>query len=200
MVYGVARFTADLYFPANQHSRIPTWLTDRLVRHCKELANRDFLREPLPKTYPSAISNSRPWWSIMETLPHLIPEIHMRHEYRYPYLDRDLVDFLLRIPREQLVQPGRRRFLMRRALKDIVPSEILERRRKAYISRGPLAALQNGRRYVEQLLAQPLVAECGFVDALRLRAAAESILSGRRATQWPQLMKTIHLELWLRSL
>ena len=37
-------------------------------------------------------------------------------EKRYPYLDRGLLEFLSAIPREQLVRPGQRRSLMRRAL------------------------------------------------------------------------------------
>jgi asparagine synthetase B (glutamine-hydrolysing) len=81
----------------------------------------------------------------METLPHLFPQILSRLEYRYPFLDKDLVSFLFSIPREQIVRPGRRRSLMRRALVGIVPDGILERRRKAFQLRAPLAALQHAR-------------------------------------------------------
>jgi asparagine synthetase B (glutamine-hydrolysing) len=56
---------------------------------------------------------------------------------RYPFLDKDLVNYLFSIPREQILRPGRRRSLMRRALANIVPHEVLERRRKAYQLRAP---------------------------------------------------------------
>jgi asparagine synthase len=56
-----------------------------------------------------------------------------RYEKRYPYLDRDLLEFVYAIPREQLVRPGQRRSLMRRALIGIVPDVILQRKRKAGI-------------------------------------------------------------------
>ena len=62
-------------------------------------------------------------------------------EWRYPFLDRDLLQFLYTIPREQLVRPGERRSLMRRALKGIVPEGILARKRKAFLTRVPLQAL-----------------------------------------------------------
>jgi asparagine synthase (glutamine-hydrolysing) len=94
---------------------------------------------------PSAVCNGQGWWITLETLPHLSPPLLSRHEYRYPYLDRDLVDFLFRVPREQLLRPGRRRSLMRRALKDIVPVEILERRRKAFVARGTIAGCKQAR-------------------------------------------------------
>src|SRR5581483_3677719 len=64
------------------------------------------------------------------------------HETRYPYLDQGLLEFLFAIPREQLVRPGQRRSLMRRALAGIVPSEVLERRRKAFILRAPMVAIR----------------------------------------------------------
>lgn len=48
----------------------------------------------------------------------------------YPFLDRDLAWFLKTIPAEQLVRPGKRRHLMRRALKDIVPEPVLSRKTK----------------------------------------------------------------------
>src|SRR5207247_10527339 len=43
---------------------------------------------------------------------------HRRHdlqaEIRYPYLDRDLMELMYAIPREQVVGVGKRRFLMKR--------------------------------------------------------------------------------------
>src|SRR5580698_2962803 len=63
------------------------------------------------------------------------------YEKRYPYLDRDLLEFLYALPREQLVRPGQRRSLMRRALAGIVPDKVLNRKRKAFVSRSPMAAI-----------------------------------------------------------
>jgi len=61
----------------------------------------------------------------------------MLREIRYPYLDRDLLEFACAIPREQMVGVGKRRFLMKRALAGIVPDEILNRKRKASIAKEP---------------------------------------------------------------
>ena len=49
----------------------------------------------------------------------------------YPYLDRDLLEFVFAVPREQLVRVGQRRSLMKRALVGIIPDELLNRRKKA---------------------------------------------------------------------
>jgi hypothetical protein len=54
------------------------------------------------------------------------------YEARYPYLDRRLCEFLFSIPGEQILRSMQRRSLMRQALVGIVPSEILQRKRKAF--------------------------------------------------------------------
>ena len=41
------------------------------------------------------------------------------------------------IPREQIVRVGQRRSLMKRALVGVVPSELLNRRRRAFVSPEP---------------------------------------------------------------
>jgi asparagine synthase (glutamine-hydrolysing) len=74
----------------------------------------------------------------METLPHLNPNSFSRRKYRYRYLDRDLVESLFRLPTQQLLQPGRRRLLMRRALKVVVSDEILEHRLKVFASQSSM--------------------------------------------------------------
>ena len=68
------------------------------------------------------------------------------YEKRYPYLDRDLLEFLFAVPREQLLRPGQRRSLMRRALAGVVPEEILNRKRKAFVARRPLVGLRTSLR------------------------------------------------------
>jgi len=121
------KFTATLYWGSQYATAdLPPWVQPRLRLRCSK-AQQEFgaLADRVTST-PSRISSSIAWLSILETMPHARPNHLSRHEVRYPYLDRDLADYLLQVPREQLVRPGRRRSLMRRALKEIVPIEILE--------------------------------------------------------------------------
>ena len=119
------------------------------------------------------------------------------YEWRYPFLDRDLVTFCSSVPRAQLVRPGQRRSLMRRALTGIVPQEILERKRKAYVSRGlvqVLAALWRG------LKDQPLrVEETGMADSITVSLFVERAEQGQEIPILP-LLRTLALEYWLREL
>ena len=87
---------------------------------------------------------------------------------------------------------------MRRALAGTVPREILERRQKAYVSRGlvkVLTAEWSRLRYSRPLFSE----ELGIVDGEALEAAACSAEHGKDVPILP-LLRTIALEDWLRSL
>jgi asparagine synthase (glutamine-hydrolysing) len=120
-------------------------------------------------------------------------------ERRYPYLDQNLVEFLLAIPREQLLRPGERRSLMRRALAGIVPAEILARRTKATSARRPLRALDNDWSRLESLFESPLATvRLGYFDESKFREAFTDAKSGK-APQLVRLLRALSLELWMRD-
>ena len=119
------------------------------------------------------------------------------YEWRYPFLDRDLVAFCAAIPREQLVRPKERRSLMRRALAGIVPREILERKRKAYVSRGLVKALA-GEWWM--LREAPLSSEdLRIVDRASFQELVAQAEQGKDVPVLP-LLRTLALERWLREL
>ena len=118
-------------------------------------------------------------------------------EWHYPFLDRDLVEFCASIPREQLVRPGQRRSLMRRALAGIVPQEILQRKRKAYVSRGLVSMLA---AHWQNLRKDSLCLEAmNIVDAQSLYRSIEQASYGKDVPVLP-LLKTLALEYWMRDL
>jgi asparagine synthase (glutamine-hydrolysing) len=120
-------------------------------------------------------------------------------EKRYPYLDRGLLEFIFAIPREQLVRPGQRRSLMRRALVGIVPDELLHRKRKAFVVRRPLAGIHDQLPALMQISGHMLSAALGIVDsglfAEALRAAAQG-----KETSLVSLTRMLGIEFWLRNL
>jgi asparagine synthase (glutamine-hydrolysing) len=118
------------------------------------------------------------------------------YEKRYPYLDRDLLEFLYAIPREQLVRPGQRRSLMRRALVGTVPKEILERKRKAYAARSPnihVVAAWNRLCRGKQHLAS---GRLGIINADEFAKAVEKVRRGLDISVVP-LFRTLAIEAWL---
>lgn len=120
-------------------------------------------------------------------------------ERRYPFLDQHLIEFLLAIPVRQLLRPGQRRSLMRRALAGLVPSEILSRRTKGSVARSALATIEHDWPAIETFLDHPLSVAAGYIDGPRF---AESLRLAKigDSPQLVDLIKTLHLEAWLRHL
>jgi asparagine synthase (glutamine-hydrolysing) len=120
-------------------------------------------------------------------------------ERRYVYLDRDLLEFLYAIPREQLIRPGQRRSLMRRALRGLVPPEILDRKRKAFISRAPIVAI---REELDGLLldtSQMVSSDLGIVDRQKFHQHLKQATAGQPVPIVP-LLRTFLVEAWLRHI
>jgi asparagine synthase (glutamine-hydrolysing) len=116
----------------------------------------------------------------------------------YPYLDRNLLEFLFSIPREQLVRPGHRRSLMRRALVGIVPEELLNRRRKAFVARSPATFIATQWTGLAETSQNTLLSSLGIVDQDALFAAVQKARHGQEL-RVVTLMRTLTLERWLRA-
>jgi asparagine synthase (glutamine-hydrolysing) len=119
-------------------------------------------------------------------------------EIRYPYLDRNLLEFLYAVPREQLVRPGQRRSLMRRALVGIVPDEILNRRRKAFVTRSAAAVIFDQWNALLTQNSNFITVESGIVRPMCLEEAVGQLRSGQEVPI-VTLMRIFACESWLRS-
>jgi asparagine synthase (glutamine-hydrolysing) len=196
--------TARPFFPARlaglpKHRRPPSWLRpDFAKRHRAALAGyepRWKLRGPLP-----SFQEQRSTFEALcrQLACHGLPSTPA-HEKRYPLLDRDLLEFLCAIPPEQLLRPGQRRSLLRRALAGIVPDEILNRRRKAYVARGPSVALSMQWEHVSRMVREMRSSELGIVDGKKYGEALESLRAGRDGSIVP-LLRAFSLEMWLKNI
>jgi asparagine synthase (glutamine-hydrolysing) len=193
-------FTTSLYHhPSTAYpTPMPPWVlgASRLYRDTNsEITNLS------GKYYrsPNDICNRITWQSVLETLSTLPPAFLSRYEYRYPLLDRDLVEYAFAIPRDQIVRAGRRRYLMRKALAGIVPSNVLERKRKAFVARSPLVSLRAARHAERPALRGALASEFGLIDRVQFTAATDQTLRGEDIKWLPALIRTIYVELWLHS-
>jgi len=197
VAYHRSAYAKDALLP---DSDIPPWMSPHSA-HVLDLAAEPYLEGTQRKTLsPSAVSFCRAWWSLLDSLPRHRTRDRQRTEYRFPYLDKDLVGFLSRVPREQLVGPGRRRFLMRRALKHIMPVEILERRRKAFTIRRPVLNIRDNRDSIVSLFHRSETAEKGYIDHVLLLRALDEVANSTNIRWLRCLTRAVQLENWLQSL
>jgi asparagine synthase (glutamine-hydrolysing) len=120
-------------------------------------------------------------------------------EKRYPYLDRGLLEFMYSVPRNQLVRPGQRRSLMRRALVGFVPDELLTRKRKAFVARAPMAAISEEWTNFTEVTHKMLSSSLGIVDSDEVWAALQKARRGQQVST-VTIMRTLGIEFWLRHL
>jgi hypothetical protein len=87
---------------------------------------------------------------------------------------------------------------MRRALKEIVPAEILERPRKGSLIRAPLIAIQRSETDIQSIFGGSVAGAMGLIDEKQLRTAITQVAKGTSPRWWPAIIKAIQMEFWLR--
>jgi asparagine synthase (glutamine-hydrolysing) len=137
-------------------------------------------------------------YSLAQQLTCTDPPLTGCAETRYPFLDRSCFVFLASIPRTQVLQAGRRRHLMRRALSGIVPDEILSRKTKWFGFRNSVAVLANQRKRLESLFEDAWLSEGVVVDSVALRNHLEAVQHGTSG-EGQAIRSAIAIEQWLRS-
>lgn len=156
------------------------------------------LRFKLKSALPSLQENLHTLGDLQRQLACSPIQIHPARDRRYPFLDRDLLQFLYSVPREQMVQPGRRRTLMRRALRGIVPESVLERKRKAYVARAPVTSIQAQAEELADWTRNLLVAEIGLINPHLFHRVLAAASKGDDGHLW-RISRTLELESWLRD-
>ena len=153
----------------------------------------------IPATLPTSRQYSVALRLIANTLAKRTPRPSALAEVRYPYLDRDLIEFLLAIPADQLLRPGQRRSLMLRALAGLLPPEILSRRTKQFGSRTPTLAIRENLPTFRKMFSGSVAARLGHIDERLFLLTLEDMENGKKV-HIARVLKTIALEVWLRNL
>ena len=88
---------------------------------------------------------------------------------------------------------------MRRSLAGIVPDELLNRKRKAFVVRGPvsvLSSLQAGRMGASDAM---VLNSMKIVELLELSNALDAVRNGQEISTIP-ILRALSIESWLRNL
>jgi asparagine synthase (glutamine-hydrolysing) len=202
--YGLLWQTVKDFIPCaavgiSEDERPLPWLKSTFVkRHRQALAGYPSSKK-LFGALPSFQENKRTLDVLRRQLACTSLPFEPPYEKRYPYIDRDLLDFVFAIPADQLVRPTQSRSLMRRALAGIVPDEILNRKMKAFVCRAPLAEVLRNWPRLAQMTQAMTSDSLGIIDSNRF---SEALLRARSGKQIPiiGLLRTIRLEGWLTEL
>lgn len=182
-----------------KHRRPALWLHPTFVKRHRDILIGGGPRLKLLGSLPSFQERLSTLEALRRQLACSVLPSEPRHEKRYPYLDRDFLEFIYAIPPEQLVRPGQRRSLMRRALVGIVPDELLNRKRKAFVARGPRVAISTHWASLIEISRHMVTSSLGIVESRAYCDALEQARNGQDVPIIP-MMRTIAVEMWLRNL
>ncbi|SDD27665.1 Asparagine synthase [Paracidovorax valerianellae] len=115
-------------------------------------------------------------------------------ESRVPFLTTELADFLLTLPEEYLVSPqGETKHLLRRAMRGLVPDEILDRRDKIGFATPEQAWLLQMAPQVREWLRYPL--NLPFFRQDEVLKAFDQVVARQRPFSW-QVWRWINFTRW----
>lgn len=189
---------APLTYIKDSEAKKPVgWLRVDFVRRCS-FAFQGYKR-PLRffGALPSFQENMRTLDGLRRQLSTVQLDCGQLYEKRYPFLDRDFLEFIYAVPRLQLLRPEQRRSLMKRALVDIVPKDILERKRKAFVNQRPLRQISEEWSSLTKLTEGMLSDAMGYVDQHAFNKELRNAKEGREI-DIVTMLRTLILESWLR--
>jgi len=181
------------------HNRPPQWLCHKYARAYRGALRGYRRRLKLFGPLPSFQENLLTLKGLRRQLECSASPAEVFCETRYPFLDRDLLEFLYAVPVNQLLRPGQRRSLMRRALSGIVPGEVLNRRRKAFVARQFIASIGNNSSRLFAQIQSMSLAHFGIVNCRALTRAIEAARHGDGLSV-VQMTRTFLLETWIRNM
>jgi len=121
-------------------------------------------------------------------------------DVRHPFLHRPLVEFALQLPPELTTRPYARKWVLREAMRGILPEVVRSRVGKGASNEVMAWSLSAQRPLLEPLVQAPMLAELGVVDALQLRTAFD-LAPHRRHSEGElhtSLQSTLMIEAWLQ--
>jgi asparagine synthase (glutamine-hydrolysing) len=136
--------------------------------------------------------------TLTKTIGHLVVDDLL--DVRHPFLDRRLVEFGLRLPPELTTRPHAGKWLLREAMRGIVPEAVRTRVGKGSLNERHAWSLSAQRALLAPLVQEPILADLGVVDAGELRAAFDRApqQAMRRAGPHSALQQILAVEAWLQ--
>jgi asparagine synthetase B (glutamine-hydrolysing) len=179
--------------------RPAAWLNPDFVKHNRTTLDGYESRLKLIGPLPSFQHNLGTLDALRRQLACSVLPSDPPYDKRYPFLDRAFLEFMFAIPRNQLVRPGQRRSLIRRALVGIVPDEILSRKRKAYLQRSSMTAISAEMASLVEITHRMVSGSLKFVEPEAFCKVLQRVRYGQEIPIIA-VMRTLGLENWLRRL
>ncbi len=116
-------------------------------------------------------------------------------ETRVPFLDNEIVDFMCTVPPELKIRGMTSKHILREAVKDLVPEQIIRRRKAGFGAPIRTWLRRDLREMVDDLLSPGRIAARGYFDAAAVRRMIEDDRRGSADNTY-RLWALLTLEVW----
>ena len=160
-------------------------------------------RTPAPPAATQDDLNRRLWEDVsLYSLPALLRyedrnSMAFSLESRVPFLDNDLVDFVLALPPEHKIRNGWNKRVLRRALGPMLPRRISRRRWKVGFTTPEVAWLRAERERALEIFLSDSFRKRGYFDPDRVVEAFQAFCDGKTSNSLV-FWRLINVELWSR--
>lgn len=184
---------------------VPRWIVPQFARQAR-LAERLREKETVRERF-ATVAQRKEIGSLLNYPYYWLIDRHISRfglEYRHPLMDRRVIEYCLALPPEQRRRPGQTKFLLRQAMRGLLPERVRTRLTKPFFGLhtypDAMEAL-GGERFFDSLLIAPL----GWVDGKRLQQMYQhsalycNHADGRESKYlWP-LWTACGIELWFKT-
>ena len=119
-------------------------------------------------------------------------------ESQFPFLDRELVEYLFSIPRDQKVRDGVTKIVLRNGMKGILPDSVRNRTDKGFIDTQVDDWMRKQySRQVEEILWGEQLKASGYVNVPRLQQLYRDYQAGSSSRK--SIWRAFELGMWLRT-
>lgn len=182
-----------------KETRVEPWVRKDFARRTRLGFRQFFVNEHFGLWLPTRRSVIGGVQAMANNLAKMTTPTPMIEEATYPYLDQNLIEFVLATPADQWLRPGERRSVMRRALAGIVPAEVLARRTKQFAARTPAVMLDQHSGEIQAVYCASISSRLGYVGDAELLKIMSDVRAGK-TVPLVRVLWTISLEFWLRDL
>ena len=119
-------------------------------------------------------------------------------EVRVPFLNRRMIEFAARMPAELKLRGFKRKYILKRALEEVLPREVVWRKKAGFGA--PIRSWLRGalKPLVDELLSAEVIKQRGLFRPEEVRRVIDLNLSGREDLNL-QVFQLLNLELWQRQ-
>jgi asparagine synthetase B (glutamine-hydrolysing) len=189
---------------ARLKARAPMWLAPRLAHFAKDLVAPELSRT----SYPSRLA----WhvWNRLTSpvLSRVVTQLQEHAalyglEYRFPFLDRELVTFVMTTSYKHWPRPGAFARLHRAPLGDLLPPEVRQRFGKAEFTPALATRIRNARPHIQAILDDGPWCSGQYVERQAARRFCRTVLAkdaDPSSRDWIRLWSIATLEAWMRKI